>query len=151
MIVADSAEVTSLRPLIQRYLKEGFGSFYTDEDGDYVIPYESVRVHVIPRDWQEVPDLRTREPRRYTVVLVCAWLNRDMRVDAELTEFIAVENRNLLFGRLSLDPERPAVRLDHDLLGDYLNFEELAVAVACVAKEAERYGGLISSRFGGTR
>ena len=147
----DSAQVASLRPLVQRYLKEGFGSFYTDEDGDYVIPYEDVRVHVIPRDWQEVPDLRTGVPRVYTVVLVCAWTNRGMRVDAELTEFIATENRNLLFGRLSLDAERPAVRLDNNLLGDYLNFEELAVAVACVAKEAERYGELIEARFGGSR
>ena len=147
----DSARVASLRPLVQRYLKEAFGSFYTDEDGDYVIPYEDVRVHVIPRDWTEVPDLRTGEPRTYTVVLVCAWTNRGMRVDAELAEFIATENRNLLFGRLSLDPERPAVRLDNNLLGDYLNFEELAVAVACVAKEADHYGELIAARFGGSR
>jgi len=43
------------------------------------------------------------------------------------------------------------VRLDNNLLGDYLNFEELAVAVACVAKEAERYGELIAARFGGSR
>ena len=106
---------------------------------------------MIPRDWHEVPDLRTGEPRTYTVVLVCAWTNRDMRVDAELTELIATENRDLLFGRLSLDPERPSVRLDNNLLGDYLNFEELAVAVACVAKEAEHYGKLIAARFGGSR
>jgi hypothetical protein len=149
--VPDSTEVASLRPLVQRYLKEGFGTFYTDEDGDYVVPYESVRVHVIPRDWQEVPDLRTGKPRRYTVVLVCSWINRDMRVDGELAQFIATENQNLLFGRLSLDAERPAVRLDNNLLGDYLNFEELAVAVACVAKEAERCGKLIADRFGGSR
>ncbi len=147
----DSAQVASLRPLVQRYLREAFGTFYTDEDGDYVIPYGGVRVHVIPRDWQEVPDLRTGEPRTYTVVLVCAWINRDMRVDAELTELIATENRDLLFGRLSLDPDKPSVRLDNNLLGDYLNFEELAVAVACVAKEAEHYGELIAARFGGTR
>ncbi|MBN1320043.1 MAG: hypothetical protein JXA87_04290 [Thermoleophilia bacterium] len=147
----DSAEVASLRPLIQRYLREGFGAYYTDEDGDYVVPYERVRVHVVPRDWQEVPDLRTGEPRRYTVVLVCAWINRGMRVDAALAEFIATENRNLLFGRLSLDPERPAVRLDNNLLGDYLNFEELVVSVACVAKEAEHYGEVISASFGGSR
>jgi hypothetical protein len=105
-----------LHPLIQRYLKEGFGSFYTDEDGDYVIPYEDVRVHVIPRDRHEVPDLRTGEPRTYTVVLVCAWTNRSMRANAELAESIATENCNLLFGRLSPDPERPAVRLDNNLL-----------------------------------
>ena len=147
----DSARVAALRPLVQRYLKEAFGSFYTDEDGDYVIPYEGVRVHVIPRAWTEVPDLRSGEPRTYTVVLVCAWINRGMRVDAELAEFIATENCNLLFGRLSLDPERRTVRLDNNLLGDYLNFEELAVAVACVAKEAEHYGELIAARFGGSR
>jgi hypothetical protein len=149
--VDDSTQVASLRPLVQRYLKEAFGSFYTDQDGDYVIPYEGTRVHVIPRDWAAVPDLRSGEPRTYTVVLVCAWINHDMRVDAELAQFIATENRNLLFGRLSLDTERPAVRLDNNLLGDYLNFEELAVAVACVAKEADHYGGLIAARFGGSR
>ena len=147
----ESARVASLRPLVQRYLKEAFGSFYTDEDGDYVIPYASVRVHVLPRDWTEVPDLRTGEPRTYTVVLVCAWTNRDVRVDAELAEFVATENRDLLFARLSLDRDRAAVRMDHTLLGDYLNFEELVVAVACVAKEAERYGELIAARFGGSR
>lgn len=147
----DAGGVTSLRPLIQRYLREGFGSFYTDEDGDYVIPYESVRVHVIPRDWEEVPDLRTGEPRTYTVVLVCAWTNRDMSIDGQLAEFIANENSNLLFGRLSLDAKRGAVRLDNNLLGDYLNFEELVVAVACVAKEAEHYRELIAARFGGRR
>jgi hypothetical protein len=147
--VDESARVASLRPLVQRYLKEAFGSYYTDEDGDYVIPYEAVRVHVIPRDWHEVPDLRTGEPRTYTVVLVCAWLGSDMAMDAELAEFVATENCNLLFGRLGLDPERRTVRLDNNLLGDYLNFEELAVAVACVAKEAARYGELIAARFGG--
>lgn len=149
--MTESAQLLALRRLVQRFLIEAFGAYDTDNEGDYVIPYQSARVYICPRDWADVPDFRSGEPRHYTVVLVRAWTNVEMRLDPELSEFIATENDGLLFGKLSLDTARPSVRLEHVLLGDYLNFDELIVAVACVAHEADRYDDLIVARFGGRR
>jgi len=147
----ESNQVAALRPLVQRYLAEAFGAYDTDNEGDYVVPFRSARVYILPRDWTAVPDFRTGEERRYTLVLVRAWTNVGMRAGPELAQFITAENHGLLFGKLCLDPTPPSVYVEHVLLGDYLNFDELAVAVACVAHEADHYGDTIVARFGGRR
>jgi hypothetical protein len=84
-----------------------------------------------------------------TGVIVFSITNMGVRVDDELTRFIATENGKLVFGVLHLEESESAVALSHTLLGEFLNREELNVAVAGVIAVADEYDDRIKARFGG--
>lgn len=88
-------------------------------------------------------------PGERTGVAVVSITNVGMRMDDELTHFIATENGKLAFGALHLDEGNSAVALGHTLLGTFLNREELNVAIAAVSSLADDYDDRIKARFGG--
>jgi hypothetical protein len=136
---AEAGSVSALRRKLERYLEELYDGFEVDSDGDFVITSGSVPVWIRPMElfW------------RRTGVHIWSITNVGVRVDDELTRFIATENRELLFGVLHLSEDRPLVALGHTLLGEFLNRKELETVVAAVAETADAYDDRIKARFGG--
>jgi hypothetical protein len=137
--VPESGAVGVLRTKVERYLEELYGGYQVDADGDFALGAESARAWVRP---VELPGGRTG-------VRVWSITNVGMRVDDELTRFLATENAKFVFGSLALDEGRPAILFGHTLLGEFLNRRELEVAVDAVVSIADEYDDRIKSRFGG--
>lgn len=129
----------ALTTRLERYLEEIFGGFQRDSDGDFVVGSGSAALWIRPFE----------TGRGTTAVRVWSITNVGVRVDDELTRFIAVENGRLLFGSLQLAEDGGSVLLGHTLLGKFLNRKELEVAVGAVGATADHYDDLIKARFGG--
>jgi hypothetical protein len=137
--MATAQPLDVLRQALERYLVESFGDYEQDADGDYVVRRGSAVVYVRPLEWQQ----------GQTLVRIWSVTNIGVRVDGELTRFLATENRSFVFGGFALDESGPAVIFGHTLLGDFLSREEVAQAVAAVAETADEYDDRIRARFGG--
>lgn len=131
--------VAALRARVEGLLQEHFGTYAVDPEGDFSIEYESARVFVCPRPWQE----------EKTVVLLFSVTNVDIDVTPELTRFLLMENLNLLFGHFAVNVAERQVWFAHTLLGDFLDPEELVTALSTVAMAANKYDNIIQDRFGG--
>lgn len=128
-----------LREIIPEYLKEGFGEYFQDKDGDFSIFYESAKIFICPREWMEGK----------TVVRVFSIINVDIPESPELYKFLATENFNLLLGNLSYDENNLAVWFGHVLLGEEVRAESLITVISMVAILADKYDDLIKQKFGG--
>lgn len=131
-----------LREACKRYLKNSGLAFLTDMEEDLVVPFGyGVQVFVMPRELPQGP----------TVVKVESLCVRGMRIDGDLGIFLAEENGKMLFGKLSLYPDRREVHFEHALLGDYLNRAELELAVQIAAASTSQYGDRITKTWGGRK
>ncbi len=135
--MADS--LATLRKTIEEDLKETFGSYQVDKDGDFVLTHESVITWIRPAEWIQ----------GQTVVNVFSITNVGMDVTPELTKFLATENSKFVFGAFALDETRPSVLFRQTLLGDFLQRKELEAAIAAVVLTANQYDDQIKQRFGG--
>lgn len=135
----DSEAVAVLRTALKGYLDADFAGYEIDRDGDFVVAAGSARVFIRPLEQGD-----------RTLVRIWSITNVDLRVDGALTGFLATENARIAFGKFNLHEEQaPAVHLSHTLLGDFLNREELQVAVVVIAQTADEYDDRIKARFGG--
>ncbi len=140
--MTEQSHLAALREACKRYLKNSGLQFLTDAQDDLVLPFEDgVQVFVMPR---ELPDGRT-------VVKVETLCVKGMRIDGDLGIFLAEENGKILFGKLTLYPERQEVHFEHALLGDYLNQAELELAVQLVAFSTNQYDDQIKEKWGGKK
>ncbi len=136
-----SQKVEALRNKIQKYLSQRNLSYEVRPSGDLWIREGSTVVAIVLSDWNE-----------QTLVSVMAPVALDVKkVTAELTRFLAEKNNDLLFGKFSLNPEDNSIWYTHVLLGDYLDEEELFVAVAQVAITADEYDEQVSKMARGRR
>jgi hypothetical protein len=136
--MTESEVVAVLRTALAAHLEAAFGSYEVDRDRDFVVRRGSARVFVRPL-----------EQAGRTFVRISSVSNVGVSVDGGLTRFLATENSTLAFGKFSLNEEASAVHVAHTLLGDFLNRDELAIAVGAVAEIADRYDDEIKQRFGG--
>lgn len=128
-----------LRETVGRFLRESYGDVPEDPEGDFVVDRNDVTA------WVRLRSLA----RDQTAVFIWTISNADMRVDADLTRFLATEGRNLAFGQFELYEETPRVHISHALLGEFLSREELKVAVDAVCWASSHYGPIVKDRFGG--
>ena len=127
---------------VQKYLTEGLGSVSIDRDGDFRIPYGSTECFVSIRDGFG----------DHTIVEAWAIVLSEVRPTAELYHHVA-EN-DFTIGNLSVyDADDGTVRLIFSLrlLGDFLDPEELLLAVAMVARTADDLDDELQARFGGRK
>jgi hypothetical protein len=132
-------KVVQLRDLIEHKLVGMLGGYAADEHGNYILGVESARVWIVPA-WL---------PNGASVVRVFAITNLDVVVSAELTSYLLAKNLEFVFGSFALDVAQGAVWFNHNLLGDFLNPEELEATIAAVAQTADRFDDEIKERFGG--
>jgi len=72
----------------------------------------------------------------------------------ELAYWVAVEGQQMYFGAASLRPQEGGladVFLEHTLLGDYLDEDELHTAIGAVLSTANDWDDELQQRFGGMR
>jgi hypothetical protein len=139
MPIQENSALSLLRERVEEYLEEGFGHFHTDEDGDYNLLHESARVFLCPRTWTD-----TR-----TVLRIFSITNVDVPASADLLVWLAGENFHLTFGHFAHKEKDRSVWFIHNLLGDFLDKEELLTAVRMVASQANDYDDRIKEKFGG--
>src|SRR5688572_21245479 len=113
--MASTDPVALLRETLERYLEESPLDFTVDADGDFAVPRGSAVTWIRPLEWTD----------GQTIVRIWSITNAGVRVDGELTRFLAVESGKLELGAFSLDEARSSVLLGHTLLGDFLSRREL--------------------------
>ncbi|MEM4244367.1 MAG: YbjN domain-containing protein [Candidatus Bathyarchaeia archaeon] len=136
-----SSKVEALRSKIENYLRQKQISYEVRADGRYAVRQGSTVVLVAPAEWNEQTIVRVFAPVSLNIT----------RITPELTLFLVEENNNLTFGRFSLDTENKIVWFEHALLGDFMDVEELFIAVAAVAYTADKYDEQVSGMAGGKR
>jgi hypothetical protein len=132
-------KAVALRDMIEKKLAEMLDGYAADEHGNYVLGLASARVWVVPA-WL---------PNGASVVRVFAITNLDVPVTADLTSYLLEKNLEFVFGSFALDVQHGAVWFNHNLLGDFLNAEELEATIAAVASTADRFDDEIKTTFGG--
>ncbi len=135
--------LADVKEKVQRTLAREFGTISVDSDGDYWVTAGSARVYVSVREWVE-----------RTIVDVFAQTNFGLTPSPELYEWVAKHSSSYRFGHVSLvDLGDGSARIDfrHMLLGDFLDPEELLVAVRAVGFTADEIDDEIKDQFGGRR
>jgi hypothetical protein len=110
-----------------------------DDDGDYVLPLQDVRVVVAPRAGLD----------GQIVVRVFAICTVGVNVTPELGLFLARLNFGLMFGRFALDVEHRSIWFDETLLGEEFREEELRFAIRIVGATADEWDDRFKQMFGG--
>jgi hypothetical protein len=111
----------------------------------------STQVHIRIIDWGKSKD---GEPR--TLVRISSPLLRDVEPTPALYEYVVREAPRLWFGSIAAwdDTESPgklSLTLGHTLLGDFLDEEELRLAMFNVLGSADELDDTLQKRFGGKR
>jgi hypothetical protein len=134
-----------VREKVERYLQDLVGELEGGPDGPFSFRKGSARVFVVV---QSLAD-------RWTLVTIQVGVLFYVPASEVLYRHVALHAGDLLFGTLSLRPtERPGyvdVVLLHSLLGDYLDREELNVAVQAIATAADAMDNQLQDHFGGIR
>jgi hypothetical protein len=93
---------------------------------------------------------------RWTTIEIAAGLLFGAPASEALCRYVAMQQAGVTFGTLrlkesALDDELVDVWLEHVLLGDFLDREELRVPLAEIASVADRLDDELRGRFGGRR
>jgi hypothetical protein len=143
--VAADQGLMVLRDKVGRYLSEAFAGVELAADG-FTFRQGSARVFIGCMAWGE----------RWTGVSIQVPLLFRVPFSDELCRFIAFNPPDFRFGNLWLreSPERDGtleILYTHELLGDYLDREELLLAVGTVTAAADYLDNELQRRFGGER
>lgn len=140
-MTADATSLDALRAKVTSYLTEAGIQCTADQHGNYQFKHGTTMVFMQLLTWQQ-----------YTLVKVFAPLAVDItRADQELAFFLAERNHALLFGKFSLDIPRRSIWLEHTLLGNHLDAEELLMTLEVVAFLADEFDEQIAQAAGGKR
>jgi hypothetical protein len=135
-----AADIPAVKDRVQRYLVDLFGGVQVDRDGDFTLRHGSTQVWVSVKPFHEAN----------TAVQVFAFLNVDVPASPELFRYVATRG-SYPFGHLRCfeSDGKANVYFQHTLLGEYLDPEELKVAVFFVAGVGDGLDDEIKSQFGG--
>lgn len=130
--------VVKIRELIEGELSK-LVDLYWEEGGNYVLAYQSARVWVVPA-WLE---------SGATVIRIFSITNMGVDVDEELTSYLVTKNLDFVVGAFALDRDEGAVWLNHNLLGQFTQPDEIQAAIVMVAETADTFDDEIKAKFGG--
>jgi hypothetical protein len=130
--------VLKIRELIEAQL-EKMVEGYWEQEGSYLLGYESARVWVVPA-WLE---------SGATVIRVFAITNMGVEINELLTSYLVTKNLDFVVGAFALDAEAGAVWFNHNLLGEFAVAEELGATIVMVAETADKFDDEIKAQFGG--
>jgi len=111
----------------------------------------STQVHIRIIDWG-----KDKDGQPQTLVRISSPLLRGVQPTPALYEYLARESPSLWFGSIRVwDDEETkgmvSMTLGHTLLGDFLDEEELRVAVFRILNSADELDDELQKRFGGKR
>jgi hypothetical protein len=136
-----SGDLVVVKDKVQTYLRELVGRYEVDSDGDYTFRDGSARLFV------SVDAIKDS-----TFVHVYAILAKDVPEMADVYEFVATKAGSYRYGSLFVRKQPDGllrVIFDHSLLGDFLDPDELKIAVSLIAATADELDTEIVDRFGG--
>ena len=131
--------MTKLRETIETQLAGMTEAYDVDENGSYVLPLQTCPAFVVPTSIPDGPP----------VVRIFAITNLGVPVTAELTSYLLSKNLDFVFGAFGVEAEDGAVWFVHNILGEYLDPQELEASLGAVATTADEYSQEIKDRFGG--
>jgi hypothetical protein len=133
-----SAELNALRELTDQLLRRAVQEF-TRVGDRFEVPYQGTRLIVHPLDWT-----RGRTLLRFIAPVVL-----DVRVCPELYIRLSELNNTTIFGKFyCMDG---GVWIEHNLLGEAVNWEEFRAVLASVAHHADHLDDALMAEFGGRR
>lgn len=138
--------VKDVQARVHRILTDQFGSVTIDRDGVVRLENESAVGFVSVVDWGDGD----------TIVKVWSPMLRDVDLTPELFRWVAVEGQGRWFAhaRIWLDSDNPrkgGVGWEYDLLGNFLDPEELLHCVGAVMVGSNKLDDELQSKFGGKR
>jgi len=136
-----SAHVAKTKEKVQKYLTDFLGNISLDRDGNFHFQHGSSHIFVRIRGWND----------ENTLVSVIAPTNSGIPPSPELFEHIATTADNYVFGHLSAtkSDDSVSIMLSHNLLGEYLERDELKLAISGIALSADDVDNKIQDLFGG--
>ena len=136
-----AANILEVKEKVQRYLTDTVGNVQIDSDGDFSFRHGSSQIFVRVAEFNE----------ENTTVRVFSPTNLEVPPSPELYKYIATESHKYIFGRLAVqEQENGLVVIYSDtLLGEFLDPDELKIAVIIVAKTADDIDNEIQEKFGG--
>ncbi|WP_059015916.1 hypothetical protein [Mycobacterium sp. M26] len=140
-----SAELAAAtRNKVQQYLTRNFSNVNIDEHGDFSLRQGSARIFV---------RVVAREGVDWTHVSLWAPILLQVKETPEVFEYIALHADDYIFGHLhALRVDGGlAIGLTHNLLGDYLDEDELGRAVGGILGVADEIDDELKTQFGGSR
>src|SRR4051794_30173681 len=137
-------EVAAVHQLVEGALIERGVRFERAEDSTLRVPHGSAEVRI------EIDDLAGGTVIRVSALVLDEF---DLGPDQESTALRALNdrNRNVRFAKFMLDQSKASITLEYDLLGDYLQPEELINAVTAVAQLADDHDDLLRDELGSGR
>jgi hypothetical protein len=136
------SDVSVVKEKVRRILIDRLGSVEEDRDGDFTIRNGSARIFIRVMERNE----------EATLVRVWSLVALGVPKTPELFEHVALSSDGYYFGHLGLfeTPEDGmTITFSHNLLGDYLDAEELMYAVGGVASSADQLDDELVAKFGG--
>lgn len=134
--------VDDVKAKVQRILTEEFGTVSIDRDGDFSVTYGSAMAFITFADLEQ-----------FVVVEIAAYVLSDVPVTPELLRYAALEGGHV-FGHMSVlvddGGDTGTLVFSHTLLGDFLDKDELLLALEWVAGTADDVDDELQAQFGGT-
>lgn len=133
--------VQSARERVERFLRERYGEFEDDPHWGYHGGFGSARIFCTVRHYLETS----------TAIVVASPLLSGVHATPELAvELQAIAARGPL-GRFAVSLDHDEVWVEHAVLGDDLDPDELHTAIEAVARIADAEDDRLQARFGGRR
>jgi len=140
---------------VQRILRQNFKTSLGRDDAFYV-ELGSTECRISCMQWMPAKDSdRELTGDHHVLVLLRAPVLFQVPITDELCRWIAHEGTHFYIGHPVLfsseDGKNGELFLDHSLLGDFLDADELTLAVRSVLSRADRCDDELQGRFGGRR
>lgn len=129
---------------VQRILADALGSVSIDNEGDFLVRFDSAVVFV------RVGTLKD------DVSLVRSWsiMLSEVPLTPEVYRWAATEGQVYFFGKARVYEDENGlgrIHFEHTLLGDFLDPEELKWAVIALGQTANELDDQLQARFGGKK
>jgi len=131
---------------VAAYVNECVGEVTTTDEGILRFPFGSTQISV---SGSAGPSQQT------TFVEIRSYVADSVPVTDELLRWLPSTSNGLALGHVTLefaaDPGFATLEVRHTLLGDYLELDEMRLALSLVATEADRLDDVVIATFGGKR
>lgn len=147
--MTESKLLATLRAKLERFLRQMLPSGFEVLGERYRIRFDSTALLLQPLEWQEDK----------TILRILALVLKDVPRagnEAMFEEFSAINDR-MIFGKIYWLPDSPEnkevgmVLIEHNLLGEFLDYEELEVACKACGFSAADLDEQLKTRYGGKR
>ena len=136
----ENNQVAIVKEKVQRFLLEVLNTVAIDRDGDFTFREGSTRLFISVQPFGEAS----------ASVRIVAPIISEAPASPELFKFIATDG-SYKFGHLTCQEKggKVSILFNHTLLGDFLDPDELKLAVFLMARTADELDDEIVKKFGG--